>query len=148
MTEQLTHTPTLFTHHHSRSPHSRPLVVSFYFDYLKNKNNFHVLLVAPLLPGTSSRALHKVGTLSFRLQLSLQTTLLSGTQWKLSKYLLNRFLRLSQTTPNLSLWTQCHPSVLAAISKCLLDIQTSNLAHQGHSKPNTSSFLKRVAPII
>lgn len=64
----------------------------------------------------------------------------AGTRWKLTKYLVDRFLRLSQTTPNPSIWTQSHPSVLAAISKCLLDSQTSNLAHQGHSKPNPSSF--------
>ena len=139
-TEQLTHTPTLFTSHHSRSPHSTPLVVSFYFDSLKKKKKVSCITVAPLLPGASSRALHKVGSLSVRLQLTLRTMLLSGTQWKLTKSLVNRFLRLSQTTPNLSIWTQSHPLVLAAISKWLLNIQTSNLAHQGHSKPNPSFF--------
>ena len=139
-TEQLTHTATLFTRHHSRPPLSRPLVVSFYFDSFKKKKKKFMCYCG----SSSARSILQSSSQSQLLigQASVHPpdNAIAGTQWKLTKYLVDRFLRLSQTTPNPSIWTQSHPSVLAAISKCLLDSQTSNLTHQGHSKPNPSSF--------
>ena len=109
-TEQLTHTATLFTCHHSCPPLSRPLVVSFYFDSFKKKK-ISCVTVAPLLPGASSRALHKVGSLSVRLQLTLPTTLLlahggsSLSIWWTDSSVLVRQLQIQVSGLNLTL--QC-----------------------------------------